>query len=371
MPAWLRRNAHRIFHPLAGADAATLATVLRDGGGVGPLHLHRVATALGAAAVRTPFDALERRRVERLIGRSPAAPPPLFILGHWRSGTTHLLNLLAQDPRLAAPDPLAVGLPWGFLGLGPFWRARLEAWLPPDRLIDPIPVTPTAPQEDELALALMQPLSYYHGVFFPRRLHQAFRQGVLFEDCPPAAIALWQRRLEHYLAKLQLRVGGRRLLIKNPAHTAKLVELLALHPDALVLHIHRDPYEVYSSTRRMLRTLLREFALQPYDPQAVDGLVLDLHPAILKRFDRALPLLPPGRLVEIRYDRLAADPLATLRHIYDRLPLGPFETARPRVERYLAGVGDYRRARHELDASTRRNVRERWAFAFERWGYPA
>ncbi|MBP2230052.1 hypothetical protein J2847_003355 [Azospirillum agricola] len=44
---------------------------------------------------------------------------------------------------------------------------------------------------------------------------------------------------------------------------------------------------------------------------------------------------------------------------------------RPRVERYLAGVRDYRRARHELDASTRRSVRERWAFAFERWGYPA
>ncbi|MBP2230053.1 hypothetical protein J2847_003356 [Azospirillum agricola] len=118
MPSWLRRNAHRIFHPLAGADAATLATVLRDGGGVGPLHLHRVATALGAAAVRAPFDALERRRVERLIGQSPAAPP-LFILGHWRSGTTHLLNLLVQDPRLAAPDPLAVGLPWGFLGVLP------------------------------------------------------------------------------------------------------------------------------------------------------------------------------------------------------------------------------------------------------------
>lgn len=369
MTPWLRRNAHRIFHPLAGADAITLAHVLRDGGGLGPLHLHRVATALGAAAVRAPFDALERRRVERRSGQALAAPPPLFILGHWRSGTTHLLNLLAQDPRLAAPDPLAVGLPWGFLGLGPFWRARLEAWLPPDRIIDPIPVDPTAPQEDELALALMQPLSYYHGIFFPRHLDRAFRQGVLFEGCPPDAIALWRRRLDHYLTKLQLRSGNRRLLIKNPAHTAKLAELLALRPGAAVIHIHRDPYEVYSSTLRMLRTLLREFALQPYDPEAVDGLVLNLYPAIMERFDHDRSLLPPGRLLEIRYDDLVADPVATLQRLYDRLELGPFEPVRPQVERYLAGVREYRRARHALEEPARHAVRARWGFAFERWGY--
>lgn len=377
MTPWLRRRAHRIFHPLAGADAATLATVVVKGGGVGPLHLHRVVTAAGAAAIRAPLDLLERKRVERLAvkGREPgkeqgrAAAPPLFILGHWRSGTTHLLNLLAQDERFAAPDPLAVGLPWGFLGLSSFWRSRLEAWLPPDRIIDPMPIDPTAPQEDELALALMQPLSYYHGIFFPRHLYRAFRQGVLFEGCRPEAVALWRRRMDHYLTKLQLYSGSRRLLIKNPAHTARVGELLALRPDAVFLHIHRDPYEVFSSTRRMLLTLLREFSLQSYDPRAVDGLVLDLYPAIMARFDRDRALLPPGRLVEIRYDRFIADPLETLCHVYDGLNLGPFGPVQPRMESYLAGVRDYRRARHDLEDQARRAVRRQWAFAFDRWGY--
>ena len=369
MTPWLRRRAHRIFHPLAGADAATLATVLAKGGGVGPLHLHRVVTAAGAAAIRAPLDLLERRRVERLVGQNRgqgreqgrAAPSPLFILGHWRSGTTHLLNLLAQDERFAAPDPLAVGLPWGFLGLTSFWRSRLEAWLPPDRIIDPMPIDPTAPQEDELALALMQPLSYYHGIFFPRHLYRAFRQGVLFEGCRPEAVALWRRRMDHYLTKLQLYSGSRRLLIKNPAHTARV--------GAVFLHIHRDPYEVFSSTRRMLLTLLREFSLQSYDPRAVDGLVLDLYPAMMARFDRDRALLPPGRLVEIRYDRFIADPLETLHEVYDGLGLGAFEPVRPRMDRYLAGVRDYRRARHELEEQARRAVRRQWAFAFDRWDY--
>ncbi|MBY6263761.1 sulfotransferase [Azospirillum sp. 412522] len=370
MTPWLRRHGHRIFHPLAGADAATLATVLRDGGGVGPLHLHRIATALGAAAIRAPFDLLERRRVARLAGQGGmAGPPPLFILGHWRSGTTHLLNLLAQDERFAAPDPLAVGLPWGFLGLSPFWRSRFEEWLPPDRIIDAMPVDPTSPQEDELALALMQPLSYYHGIFFPRHLHRAFRQGVLFEGCRPEAVDLWRRRMDHYLTKMRLHGGGRRLLVKNPAHTAKLAELLALRPDAVFVHIHRDPYEVFSSTRRMLLTLLREFSLQSYDPGVVDGLVLDLYPAMMARFDRDRALLPPGRLVEIRYDRFVADPLETLGGIYDGLKLGPFEPVRPKIHRYLADVNGYRRARHDLEDPARRAVRRQWAFAFDRWGY--
>lgn len=370
MTPWLRRRAHRIFHPLAGADPATLIRVLREGGGVAPRHLHRVLTALGSAAVRAPLDAVERRAVQRRMAQAPPMPPPVFILGHWRSGTTHLLNVLSQDPRFAVPTPLAVGLPWTFSALGPFWRARLEEWLPPDRIIDPMPITPTAPQEDELALALMQPLSFYHGIFFPRTLHPAFRRGVLFEDCAPEEVARWRACLAQFLGALHLQGGGRRLLVKNPAHTAKVAQLRALWPDAAFIHIHRDPYAVFASTRRMLRTLLREFALQPCDPRAVEALVLDLYPRMLARLDADSAGLPPGRYVEIRYEDFVADPIREIERLYDALGLGSPAAVRPLFDAYLARGRDYPSRSHALPPDEAGRIDRAWRFAFDRWAYP-
>jgi omega-hydroxy-beta-dihydromenaquinone-9 sulfotransferase len=36
---------------------------------------------------------------------------PIFVLGHWRSGTTHLHELLALDNRLACPTVFECGAP--------------------------------------------------------------------------------------------------------------------------------------------------------------------------------------------------------------------------------------------------------------------
>jgi hypothetical protein len=120
----------------------------------------------------------------------------------------------------------------------------------------------------------------------------------------------------------------------------------------------------------MLHTLLREFALQEYEPAAVDPLVLELYPAMMARYDADAAKLAGNRVAEIRYEDFVADPLGQLARLYDRLELGPFAPARPHVERYLRGVRGHRAHRHDLEADTARLVRERWDFAFRRWSYP-
>ena len=47
--------------------------------------------------------------------RNTRVAPPVFILGIWRSGTTHLHNLLAQDDRFAYANTYQVFYPHTFL----------------------------------------------------------------------------------------------------------------------------------------------------------------------------------------------------------------------------------------------------------------
>jgi hypothetical protein len=55
----------------------------------------------------SPLTSLIRRHEDAKYGPKLAGvrvKQPLFILGHWRSGTTHLHNLLATDEPFAYPS---------------------------------------------------------------------------------------------------------------------------------------------------------------------------------------------------------------------------------------------------------------------------
>src|SRR5262249_6786987 len=58
---------------------------------------------------------LENARCARALEKVEVQQP-LFVLGHWRSGTTHLHNLLALDERFAFPNFFQVFHPHTFLG---------------------------------------------------------------------------------------------------------------------------------------------------------------------------------------------------------------------------------------------------------------
>ena len=227
--------------------------------------------------------ALEKARVARRLAAAPPMPAPVFIVGHWRSGTTHLYNVLSRSPAFGWVPPFAAGLPWDFLGIVRPIRAVLESHLPRDRLIDNIPVTPDSPQEDELPLALMSTVSYYHGLFFPSRFEDHFNRGIFFDGCDVEEIAGWQGTFSYFLRKVALIQPGRPLLLKNPVHSARIPILRAMWPDARFIHIHRNPYVVYPSTRRTFGTLLKSFALQDYGHVDLDRFVLDLYPRLMNR----------------------------------------------------------------------------------------
>ena len=360
--------APRLSHPLSGASLRLLLHLLRDSGGVVPARLPQVAFALGAAVTRWPFSAAERLYVA-CGRRSLERQPPIFIVGHWRSGTTHLSNIMSEAG-YGIVTPIAAGIPWDFLLLGRLLRPLLERLLPHDRFIDAMPVRPDLPQEDEVALACMSPVSFLHALYFPKRFEYHFDRGVFLERCSAREIAAWQEARLYFLDKVAIAQRGRTLLIKNPADTARVGRLHALMPGAKFIHIHRNPFAVFLSMRRFYAGLFQQYALQRFEHLAIDDLILSAYPKMMDRLFAEAGHLPPGHFAELSYEALKDDPLAELERIYAALSLRDFRKHRPRFEAHLNSVKDYRPARYVYDEDDARLVEHHWRRFFERWGYP-
>lgn len=354
-------------HPLSGADPGTLWRAFAQGGA--PDRLGAAAAIWGASLGRAPFSAGEALALSRKLPKREDLAP-VFILGHWRSGTTHLYNTMVHGG-WGYVSPLAVGLPWDMCGLGRWLRPVLERALPETRWIDRIPVTPTSPQEDEIGIASMSPLSFYHGIYFPRRFDALIDRGLFFDGCSPAEIAAWEARFTYFLRKVAYE-QNRPLLIKNPVYTARVARLRALFPRAKFIHIHRDPFDVFLSMRNFYARLLEVMALQ----NVPEG--LDIDATILRVYDRMMDLyvqdthdLPPGTLVELPYAQLDADPLGALEAIHDGIGLDGFEAARPAFSAYLDTVRSYEKNAFRGDALAVSKVSEHWGRWIRRWGYSA
>ena len=111
----------------------------------------RAALISGNSVVNSLVRHWERLRYGGAIAGTPVHPP-LFILGIWRSGTTHLHNLLAKDDRFAFPNTYEVLYPHTFLTTEPIGSRVMQWMMPPTRPMDNVRSGIGEPQEDEFAL---------------------------------------------------------------------------------------------------------------------------------------------------------------------------------------------------------------------------
>ncbi len=354
-------------HPLSGANLGTLATVTGRSGL--PSKVGAGAMIGLAALARWPFSTAEKLVMESRLPKLEDMPPPVFILGHWRSGTTHLYNIMCQSGQWGFVPPVATGLPWDLFGLARVFNPLLERALPEHRYIDNIPVNPDSPQEDEIAIANMSEASFYHAIYFPAAFAENINRGLFFEGCSAADIRGWRRQFTYFLRKLYLHQGERRLLIKNPVYTARPQMLREMFPGAKFVHIHRNPYDVFVSMQNFYKKLLKEFALQSYDHVDIDETVLSVFERMMNDYEKQTEAFSNEELVEIRYDDLDADPMAAVETVYSSLGLPGFVEARGAFEQYLASVKSFKKNEFAYSDEAARKVEARLGAFIEKWGY--
>ncbi|MFM7412963.1 MAG: sulfotransferase family protein [Planctomycetota bacterium] len=357
----------RFWH---GMPAGIWFTLVREHGGrIGLTKLGLATTVSLMSGLNSLLGPLSDARYRRQLRRPPETPPPLFIVGHWRSGTTLLHELAMLDDRFCCPNTYECFAPGHFLLTEDVLTRALSWMIPAKRPMDDVAAGWDRPQEDEFALMNLGAPSCYRRIAFPISSPD-HPEALDLTTLPAAEVEHWKRSLRRFLQMLAVR-DPRRPVLKSPPHTARLGVLAEMFPESRFLHVVRDPFVVIPSTLRLWRSLHDVQSLQVDRGESLERYVFAAFAEMHAAFERDRATLAPGRLVEVRYEQLVADPVATLAEAYERLDLGQFDRLRPALERQAAAMRKYRTNSYRHDPRLVAEIETRCRGFLDRYGYAA
>jgi hypothetical protein len=331
-----------------------LDLVAEHRGRASPSRWGLMATITTTAVVNSLAEPLATARYRRRLRHPPATPPPLFIIGH---------------DRFCCPTTYQCFAPGHFLLTEKLVNDWLSWIIPTKRPMDDVVAGWDRPQEDEFALANMGAPSPYRRMAFPVTSPDV-PQALDLSGLSPAELDRWRRTLRRFLATLAVR-DPRRPVLKSPPHTARVGILAEMFPEARFLHVVRDPFVVFASTMRLWRSLHEVQGLQVDPGDRLERYVFAAFEEMYAAFERDRAALPAGRLHELRYEDLVADPVARLAEAYDGLGLGNFAAVRGRLEAQARSMRRYRTNEYRHDPRIVAEIVRRWGPFLDRYGYRA
>jgi hypothetical protein len=337
--------------------------------GVDAGYRRKAAFVIAIGLITAHARRIERFRYGKRLRNLDLEHPPVFILGHWRTGTTLLHNLMTQDPALAYVSSLQSFAPECFLQAGRGIEPIMSRLMPNIRPMDGMAFGTKVPQEEEFAICNSCPFSFYIGWYFPRKMPELFRKYLLFEGLSDAELQEWARVYEEVVKKATLATGGKRLVLKNPVNTGRLRAVQELFPKSKFIHITRNPYEVFQSTMKLHRTLLPWLGFQTVDEETIRRNVLVFYRDMMRRFIEQRHCLPEENFTEVRFEELAQGPLDELARIYGNIGLTGWEEAAPHVRTYVKTLWGYSPDSYTMRQEDIDAVETEWGFAIDYWGY--
>jgi omega-hydroxy-beta-dihydromenaquinone-9 sulfotransferase len=342
----------------AGITTGDWLALLRENGFAVDLpYLWRAAViTLGSIG-----NSLGRRREEVAFGRVVAnteIEPPIFILGIWRSGTTHLQNLLAVDSRFATPNWYQVSYPHTFLSTEVMSSRLGGFFVPKRRLQDNMWFGFDFPAEEEMALCVTTPLSPLLSWVFPRRADHYDRYLTL-RGIPDTQVAEWEAALLEFVRKLAFKYR-KPLILKSPAHTARIRLLLEVFPEAKFVHIRRNPYAVFKSACHTTQKMVNYFPLQRPTLDVEERTIRDYREVYDAFFEEVNPIRE-DRFHDVGFEDLERDPIGEMRRLYEALRLHDFGVVEPSMRSYVASLSGYEKNTYPpLAPHVRERIAQEW-----------
>jgi hypothetical protein len=329
------------------------------------IHLSKIPLTLKISAMSLANSTLgicQRAFYGSRISKTEIRHHPLFIIGHWRSGTTWLHELLACDEQFATPLSYDCFAPHHFLLTRRWLPHLLQLETNVKRPMDQMKSGWDHPQEDEFALALLGLGSPYTKIAFPNHPAPDI-------DLAGWKAQQWQQGVIRFFKALTMLGKGRRLLLKSPTHSYRALTLHRMFQEARFVHIVRNPYLVYASTLNLWRTMFGYFSLQKPSWESLQQEILDNYIKLHESVEAARERLPGRQFQVLRYEDLVQDPLSQLRDIYRSLELNGFEESQANFTRYLTAHRDHVTNRYLLTDEERLLIQNRWGAIIDRYGY--
>lgn len=296
----------------------------------------------------------------RQIGDTEIRQPPIFIIGHWRSGTTLLHELLVTNPAFASPSTYQCFAPSHFLMSQP-WMTRFGKFLlPKQRPMDNMAAGWKLPQEDEFALMNLGLESPYLRIAFPKS-EQDVLNWLDLRLVPESECSVWKKGFVEFLRVLTFHNAGKRLVLKSPTHTGRLGVLAEMFPGAKFVHLTREPTTMFSSTMRLWDSLEQVQALGASDtPEQLENYVAECNQVMYRGFLRDRASMDDSQIVDVLYQELAQDPRGVVKRLYEALDLGDFGDCEEALDARLEHHRDYQPNRHQISDEIKQKVAEYW-----------
>ena len=332
-----------------------------------PLLIPKVLFISGAIILSTPFRLYERIRFREKIKKAEVKNT-VFILGHPRSGTTFLHYLMSKDPAFGYCTTAQAMIPHLFLTWSGFFSGILSKALPKTRPMDNMKMGTELPKEEEFAMVAYGIESMVSGYYFPKNFIRNLEKNVIFKNNPSGEIK-WKKNLDHFLRKLKLVNSDKILLMKSPANTARVKEILSLYPNAKFIHIYRNPYDVFQSHFHLFKKLLPMLSFQEISDEELEEIVFSTYIMIYEIYFKEENLIPKENFVEIRYEDFIDNPIHHIENIYKTLSFSGFENAKPHFTEELESYKHYSKNKFTMDEVLATKIASRLKFAFEKLGY--
>ncbi len=354
--------------PLIGTGPVNFLRVITVNWHIKPSRWVHIGLSFIIILLSTPFLLFDALYFPKRLKKYRLKYPPLFIIGHWRSGTTFLHNLLGRDKRAAFVTTYHAVFP-NYLKSKWLFGFVMQQLMPEFRPGDNIRMAIGYPQEDEYALSNMTPNAFYHAFYFPQAWRYYYEKFIRFKNLSPKREACWKQKYTELVKKACLNTGGAWPVLKNPVNTGRIKQLLTLYPDARFVYLVRHPVEVYCSSKKFFSAVIPTLSFQKITEEDIGNIILDVYELLLKDYLATRHLIPENRIIEVRYEALLADPAGEIEKIYNRLGLGDVKEALLSLQDNLKKQKSHRTDTYKLTQKELDSILSRWDFAMKEWNY--